>query len=153
MTVKKGKAAVKRSSRPLRMRRKPGRPAWCPTDDERRMVQACMASGDFTQEAIAAALGVDHETLVKHCKAELTDGRQSLNAKVSATLAKKALDGDMTAIIWYEKTRRGYRDTSRHELTGADGGPIDSRNATLLVEITPEMDAGQASEVYKKLLG
>ncbi len=117
------------------------------------MVQACMASGDFTQEQIAAALSVDHETLVKHCKAELADGRQVLNAKISGTLAKKAVDGDLGAIIWYEKTRRGYRDTSRHELTGADGGPIDSRSAVMVADITPEMDAAQAAEAYRKLLG
>lgn len=143
--------AKKRTTTDLRKRDRGGRKAWEPTDDERLLVQSCMASGDFTQEQIAAVLRVDHETLVKHCREELGGGRQTLNAKISGALAKKALDGDLGSIIWYEKTRRGFRDTSRHELTGADGGPIDSRSVVL--EITADMSPQDAADAYQRLLG
>jgi hypothetical protein len=141
----------KRTSTPLRMRRKPGRPAWEPTEDERRMIRACIASGGFTYEQIAAALRVDKETMVKHCKDDLEAGKSVVNATIDATLAGKAMNGDLGAIVWWDKTRRGYRDTVRNELTGADGGPIDSRS--VVVEITPDMTPQQAAEAYRKLLG
>lgn len=130
---------------------KAGKPPWQPTDAERLMVESCMASGDFTQEQIAAVLRVDHDTLVKHCREELGGGRQALNAKVSGALAKKALDGDLGAIVWYEKTRRGFRDTSRHELTGADGRPIQT--VAGVVQITADMSPQEAADAYSKLLG
>lgn len=151
MAVKPKKPTKKRSS--VALRKRGGNAPWQPTDDERLLVQACMATGDFTQEQIAAALRVDCDTLVKHCKAELAHGRGDLNAKVGSTLAKKAIEGDLGALIWYEKTRRGFRDTTRHEMTGKDGGPIDSRSLVGVVEVTPDMTAAQAAEAYQKLLG
>lgn len=143
--------AKKRTTTDLRKRPRGGRKAWEPTDDERLMIESCMASGDFTQEQIASVLRVDHETLVKHCRAELGGGRQALNARISGALAKKALDGDLGAIVWYEKTRRGYRDTSRHELTGANGQPIQT--VAGVVQITADMSPQEAADAYSKLLG
>lgn len=82
------------------------------------MVMACMASG-FTQEQVAAILKIDHETLVKHCRHELDVGHLEIDAKIGGKLVQKCLAGDLGSIIWYEKTRRGMKETSGLEHSGS----------------------------------
>lgn len=44
-----------------------------------------------------------------------------------------------------------FKDRIASELTGKDGGPIETKSA--VVEITADMTAEQAAEAYHKLLG
>lgn len=103
-----------------------GRPAFKPTDAQRRQVKAMCAYG-IPQEDIARVLAVDPKTLRKHFPDELATGSTEANAKVAESLYKKATgDGAsaVTAAIFWLKTRAGWKETSIHQMTGADGGPI-----------------------------
>ena len=47
------------------------------------------------------------------------------NAQVGKTLFQKVMAGDTTAAIWWSKTQMRWAETQKHELTGADGAPLE----------------------------
>lgn len=99
------------------------RPSFDPSDKQRGEVKLLAGFG-ISHEDIAAYLGVDPKTLRKHFTEELKRGVTEANAKIAQRLFKKAMDGDTTALIWWEKTRSGKTDKIVTEHTGKDGGPI-----------------------------
>jgi hypothetical protein len=88
---------------------------WEPTDPERRLIEHFVSQG-YTQEQIAALIGKTVDTLTKHCREELDLGKLRVCAKVGGKLFQKAMGGDTAAIIWFEKTRSGMKETSHHEI-------------------------------------
>jgi len=97
-----------------------------PTPEERKQVEA-MAGYGVPHEQIAVLIGedgIDADTLKKHFKNELVQGKAKANAKVGQTLFQKATSGDTTAAIWWSKTQMGWKDTQAHEISGVDGGVI-----------------------------
>jgi hypothetical protein len=96
-----------------------------PTDDERNLVEQMTAVG-IPQESIALVIrdGIDDKTLRKHFRRELDTAKIKANAKIGGTLFNKAMGGDTTAAIFWAKTQMGWKETSAHEFTGKDGGPI-----------------------------
>lgn len=94
-----------------------------PTDESRRMVKALAAVG-IRHEDIAAKIEISADTLVKHYKRELDDGRVDANAAVAKSLYEQAKAGNTTAMIFWLKTRAGWKETERHEVTGADGNDL-----------------------------
>ncbi len=94
-----------------------------PTDESRRMVKALAAVG-IRHEDIAAKIEISADTLVKHYKRELDDGRVDANAAVAKSLYDQAKAGNTTAMIFWLKTRAGWKETERHEVTGADGNDL-----------------------------
>ena len=100
--------------------------AFKPTPEERKQVEA-MAGYGVPHEQIAVLIGedgIDADTLKKHFKNELVQGKAKANAKVGQTLFQKATSGDTTAAIWWSKTQMGWKDTQAHEISGVDGGAI-----------------------------
>jgi hypothetical protein len=69
-----------------------------------------------TDLEIARQLGISQATITRRKQdsddfAEaLKRGRESSHSIVANALYKQAKRGNVTAIIWYEKTRRGFRD-------------------------------------------
>lgn len=105
-------------------KRKPGRPTFEPTKHQRAEVQALVAFG-ITEIDIAKYIGISVPTLRKHFVKELELGAVQANAAVAKRLFEKATkDGDTTCIIWWTKTRMGWSEKRRTELTGQEGGPI-----------------------------
>jgi hypothetical protein len=100
-----------------------GRPEWQPTDDERKLIEHYVAQG-YTRAQIAKLIGKSEDSLTRHCKEELELGDLRANSKVGGALFNKAMKGDVGAIVWWEKTRGGRSDKTRHEHSGPDGGPI-----------------------------
>jgi len=97
-----------------------------PTKEERKQVEA-MAGYGVPHEQIAVLIGedgIDADTLKKHFRKELAQGKAKANARVGQTLFQKATAGDTTAAIWWSKTQMGWKDTQTHEISGVDGGAI-----------------------------
>lgn len=96
-----------------------------PTEKERAQVEA-MAGYGVPHENIASLVrdGIDADTLKKHFKKELAQGKAKANAKVGQTLFQKAIDGDVSAAIWWSKAQMQWKDTSKVEHTGAEGAPL-----------------------------
>ena len=97
-----------------------------PTPEERKQVEA-MAGYGVPHENIAALIGedgIDADTLKKHFRKELAQGKAKANARVGQTLFQKATAGDTSAAIWWSKTQMGWAETIKQEHTGSNGAPI-----------------------------
>lgn len=94
-----------------------------PTDDSKKLVRSLSAVG-IRYVDIAQKLDITDDTLVKHYKKELEDGRIDANAAIGQTLFNQAKDGNTSAAIFWLKTRAGWKETSTLELTGNEGGAI-----------------------------
>jgi len=109
------------------------RPEHQPTDETRRLVKAMAAYG-AKQDAIATELAIHQETLRKHYRQELDTSAEKANMRVGQTLyslasgeamAKGATWADVSrAAMFWAKTRMGWRETDRLEMTGKDGEPM-----------------------------
>lgn len=100
-----------------------------PTKEEKIKVETLSGYG-VPIEQIAALIrgGIDSDTLRNRFKDELIAGKAKANAKVGQTLFQRATSGeDTTAAIWWSKTQMRWAETQKHEVTGADGGPVVAR--------------------------
>jgi len=80
--------------------RRRGPPPFQPTDDQRRMVERAVGLG-FTQERIAALLGITKPTLEKHFREELDRGGAVVEYQVGSSLVDQALKGNVNAQALY----------------------------------------------------
>lgn len=109
-----------------------GRPPHEPTEQTRK--QASMLAGmGLPQDQIGRLLGIGEVTLRKYYADELQHGMAQANAKVAQSLFARAT-GDspqaVTAAIFWLKARAGWRDVASVELTGRNGGPIETSEET-----------------------
>jgi hypothetical protein len=104
-----------------------GRPAFVPTEAERKQVEALSGYG-LTVEMIRHLVrgGIALATLFEHFRAEMDAGKAKANAQVGKRLFQKVMDGDTTAMIWWTKTQMRWSETQKVEITGAAGGPIQT---------------------------
>jgi hypothetical protein len=87
-----------------------GRRAHKPDPAQRRQVEAMPAYG-IPEIDIAAVLKVDPKTLRKHYRDELDLGETKANAQVAGFLFNAARTGNVTAQIFWLKTRARWRET------------------------------------------
>ncbi len=95
-----------------------------PTDGTRQTVRLHAMVGT-RQEVIADVLGIDPKTLRKHYRKELDQSLAQANATIGGKLFNKAKDGDTTAMMFWLKTRAGFREKSRDENEDADRKPLE----------------------------
>lgn len=97
------------------------KPPFEPTEDERKLVEQMSAVG-IPHESIALVVrdGIDDKTLRKHFRSELDTAKVKANAKIGGRLFNKAMAGDTAALIFWCKTRMGWKETDvrHHELHG-----------------------------------
>jgi hypothetical protein len=67
---------------------------------------------------------------VENRQKEVSDSYKRGKAKaigaIGQSLLKQAREGNLGAQIFYLKTQAGWKETEKREITGADGGPIDT---------------------------
>lgn len=107
------------------MTRKLGAKDHKPTDENRRLVKMLAAVGARVDD-IGTKLGISHDTVQKFYRTELEEGRIDANAQVAQTLFQQAKSGNTAAMIFWMKTRAGWKE--RHVIE-AEGGetPIQLR--------------------------
>jgi len=93
----------------VRKTNKAGRPAFEPSDEQRKTVEL-MAAGGIPQHAIAQSLGVSPPTLRCHFRTELDRGAVKMVTQVADSLFRQAIAGNVSACIFILKTRAGWRD-------------------------------------------
>lgn len=94
-----------------------------PTDETRKIVRNATGMG-LGQEEICQLLSIkDPKTLRRRYRKELNEGLPHAKLQIATTLFKRAVDGNMTALIWWEKTRAGRSD--RLTLTTPPGSPFE----------------------------
>jgi hypothetical protein len=102
-----------------------GRPAFEPTDAERKQVEALSGYGlPIDQIAVLVRNGIHVDTLRAHFGAELVTGKGKANGQIGKTLFQKAMGGDTAAMIWWSKTQMRWAETQKHEHSGVDGAAI-----------------------------
>lgn len=100
-----------------------GRPKWIPTQKTFKLVEMYASQG-LTKEQIADCLGISYQTLNEKSKeySEFSDAFKKGHAigiqSVSNKLFEKALNGDLTAAIFYLKCRAGWSEKTSIELSG-----------------------------------
>lgn len=107
----------------------PGRPRIELTDADLQIIEEY--AGELTAEQLADLLGISRTTLFNRINdtddvsVRYKRGRAEQIKKIASRLTARANAGDITAMIFYLKTQAGWKETSRTELTGADGGPVE----------------------------
>jgi hypothetical protein len=91
-----------------------------PTKESRQIVQLHATIGT-TQAVIADILGIDGKTLTKYYREELDQALARANASVGGALFNKAKGGDTAAMIFWMKTRAGWREKNEIDHTSSDG--------------------------------
>lgn len=131
---------------------KGGMPLHEPTRATREVVQLHTLVGT-PQDQIAQIIGIDPKTLRKHYRAEIDLASAKANATIGGALFNKAKDGDTASMIFWMKTRAGWRETNRTELTSPDGSmsprpPVDLSGVSdkALKEIAKAMEASRRDE-------
>jgi len=126
MATKTEKSVLKKAGPNGGAREGAGRKPFEPTDAERKQVEALSGYGlPIEQIAVLVREGIDTDTLRKHFSTELLSGKAKANGQVGKTLFQKVMAGDTTAAIWWSKTQMRWAETQKHELTGADGVPLE----------------------------
>ena len=108
---------------------KAGRPPKTLTDKQRAEVETLAAF--LSIEQLADYFGIGRTTfyalaekdpeILEHYKR----GKSKAIAHIAQGLIQKARAGDTTSAIFFLKTQARWRETERHEITGADGAPIE----------------------------
>ena len=96
------------------------KPPYEPTAETKKLVQLHATIGT-PQEDIARVLGIDPKTLRKYYRDELDLASAKANATIGGALFNKAKGGDTAAMIFWMKTRAGWREKQELDLTSSDG--------------------------------
>ena len=84
-------------------------------------------------------IDVSIPTLLKHYEKEIREGRIKANAKIAQTLYKKAIEGDTACLIFWAKTRLGWKEdpTTAIQINNQVGGKksVDDYTDEELVKI------------------
>jgi len=108
---------------------KAGRKPKVLTDKQRAEVETLAAF--LSAEQVADYFGIGRTTFFAIMERDPSigelykRGKSKVVAKVAQGLIQKALSGDTTSAIFFLKTQARWRETERHEITGADGAPIE----------------------------
>jgi hypothetical protein len=96
-------------SRPNGGKAEMGRRAHQPDPAQRKQVETLAAYG-IPEAAISRVVGIDPKTLRKHYRDELDLGETKANAQVAGFLFNSARNGNVTAQIFWLKTRARWRE-------------------------------------------
>ena len=91
-----------------------------PSKESRQLVRLHATIGT-RQDVIADILGIDGKTLTKYYREELDQATARANAAVGGALFNKAKSGDTAAMIFWMKTRAGWREKQEINHVSEDG--------------------------------
>ena len=80
-----------------------------PTKQTRELVTLHSTVGT-NQDIVADIIGITAKTLRRHYREELDQSTAKANASIGGVLFNKAKGGDTTAMIFWMKTRAGWRE-------------------------------------------
>lgn len=129
-------------------KRGPGRPAFVPTEAQRKQVEALAGYG-MPQEQIASIVtddGISIDTLRAHFDRELRQGKAKANAHIGKTLFEKATNGDTASLIWWSKAQMRWREETNVQavapvtinLAWLGQRGVDGRNVVDVIDVTAQ---------------
>lgn len=87
---------------------------------------------------------VSKKTLQRYFQKEYDNARPVLKNKLVNRLMQNALSGHPASLFFVLKTQFGFRETSKHELTGKDGAPIEHNTS---VEHNGQIDINDSEQL------
>lgn len=102
-----------------------------PSPAQRQLVELHTAIGT-PQEVLAKIIGIDAKTLRKHFREELDTAQAKANAAIGGSLFNKAKGGDTAAMIFWMKTRAGWRETGPDQT-----GDEEAQSMTVTIKSIP----------------
>jgi hypothetical protein len=120
------------------------------TDEERAQVK--LLAKVMTEKPLAALMDISVSTLRRHFAKELAIGEAEMLRAVGTNMVTRAMSGDFQAQRLILTTRGGW--TSKHELTGPGGGPIQIAAVDLSMLDDEELEFyGRLCEKFDKRNG
>jgi len=117
------------------------RPPHAPSKESRQLVQLHATIGT-QQSVIASILGIDPKTLRMHYREELDHAMAQANATIGGALFNKAKGGDTTAMIFWMKTRAGWRERQEIDHTSSDGSMTPAPTQIIFTGVEAPDDEG-----------
>ena len=102
--------------------RRVGRPRFHPTDEQRRQVEAMVGFGIREGDIVRLIVNpetdrpIDEKTLRLHFRTEIDRGQVKANTAIAQSIYRAATGGNMTAAIFWAKTRMGWKETNVTEI-------------------------------------
>jgi hypothetical protein len=115
-------------------------------DKKSRDIVLKLARIGTPQEVIGDVLGIHRETVAKHYRKELDLSVAEANAEVANSLYQNAVNGNVTAQIFWCKTRLGWKETSVLEQKQEFAILIDRPEEELTEEEWLEQSLGSRSK-------
>jgi hypothetical protein len=115
-----------------------------PTDVTRQTVSLHATVGT-PQPTIADILGIDAKTLRKYYREELDQSLAKANATIGGALFRKAKGGDTPAMLFWMKTRAGWRERQEVDHLSSDG--------SMTPQSPSEVDSKIVGALIDKLVG
>lgn len=108
---------------------RPRGPKYIATDEQRAMVRSMGAAGLAWQTIQSCLPGApkDQKTFVRLFQTELVTSPHLVTAKAVSKLVAAIDRSEAWAICFWLKTKAGFRETERHEITGVEGGPVEHK--------------------------
>lgn len=101
-------------------------------DEKTRLLVKNLSAVGIRYVDIAHKMDITDDTLRKHYKKELEEGRIDANAEIGRTLFQQAKNGNTSAAIFWLKTRANWTETVRTEHTGVDGTELKGLTVTFV---------------------
>lgn len=101
-------------------------------DEKSRLLVKSLSAVGIRYVDIAQKLDITDDTLRKHYRKELEDGRIDANASIGNTLFNQAKNGNTSAAIFWLKTRAGWKETSVTEHAIGEGQEIKGINMVFI---------------------
>jgi len=137
-------AKAVKPAKPQQPKNKGGRPPKL-TDDERTIgIISGLAKIQCTNAEAAAVLNVSRETFEqflgrsKKAREAWQTGKEAGKASLRRMQFRAAEEGNTTMLIWLGKQFLGQRDKHETEITGKDGGPIETKQTLDLSKMTDD---------------
>lgn len=132
-TAKRKATAKAKPKRKADKRGAPGgrfkNPPFVATAEQRIRVEAMVAAG-AQQWLIAEDLGLSEDTLQRHFRPELDEGKHRAISKIGGSMVQKALNGDQDAAKFVLARIGGWKSTTAVENSGPNGGPMQHEVTT-----------------------
>jgi hypothetical protein len=110
-----------------------------------------LAGVGVPQDIIANIVGCAPKTLRKHLREELTCGAAEATAKVVGFLFAAAEKGNVTAQIFWLKTRAGWREAGPPDRSASSASTDDAGTNSRAVVVLPDNERDpELTEVLKK---
>jgi hypothetical protein len=103
-----------------------------PTDETRKLVSSMVAAG-VTRVSMCLVMELTDDQMRRHYRREIDTALDMANARVTGKLFEKCMQGDVPSMIFWLRTRAKWKTADKLELSGPEGGPVQTQAVPAVV--------------------